>query len=100
MTTEPFVGRERELERLREAFDGAREGRGGLVMITGEPGIGKTRLARELEGYAVEHGARVLWGRAHEAGGALTPTTSASARSRCCDWLLPGRRTPTSPTSW
>jgi propanol-preferring alcohol dehydrogenase len=70
MTSEPFVGRQQELERLCGAFDGACEGRGGLVMITGEPGIGKTRLARELESYAVEHGARVLWGRAHEAGGA------------------------------
>jgi broad-specificity NMP kinase len=29
-------------------------------MITGDPGIGKTRLARELESYAAEHGARVL----------------------------------------
>ena len=70
VSAEPFVGRRQELERLREAFDGARDGRGSLVMITGEPGIGKTRLARELEGYASEHGARVLWGRAHEAGGA------------------------------
>ena len=70
MSAESFVGRQQELERLREAFDGACDGRGSLVMITGEPGIGKTRLAREFESYAVEHGARVLWGRAHEAGGA------------------------------
>jgi DNA-binding CsgD family transcriptional regulator len=70
MTAQPFVGRQEEFQRLRDAFDDARAGRGGLVMITGEPGIGKTRLARELESYAAEHGARVIWGRAHEAGGA------------------------------
>jgi serine/threonine protein kinase len=38
-----FVGREKELERLRKAFDEAFAGRGGLVMLVGEPGIGKTR---------------------------------------------------------
>ncbi len=54
MTSDIFVGRVQELDRLCEAFDGAREGRGGLVMITGEPGIGKTRLARKLESYAAE----------------------------------------------
>ena len=70
MTGEIFVGRDQEESRLRAAFDDARDWRGGLVMITGEPGIGKTRLARELEHYAVGHGARVLWGRAHETGGA------------------------------
>ena len=70
MTAEPFVGRQEELLHLREAFDGACARRGGVVLISGAPGIGKTRLARELERYAVEHGARVLWGRTHEAGGA------------------------------
>ena len=69
MTNEAFVGREQELARLREAFEDAREGRGGLVMITGEPGIGKTRLARELEHHATQQGARVLWGRAYEMAG-------------------------------
>ena len=82
MTAEPFVGRERELERLREAFDGARAGRGGVALITGAPGIGKTRLARELEGYASEHGARVLWdvrtrrAAPHRAGRGRRPSAS------------------------
>src|SRR5918996_1096436 len=40
-----FVGRERELERLREAVDGGLAGRGSLQLLVGEPGIGKTRAA-------------------------------------------------------
>jgi hypothetical protein len=65
-----FVGRERELARLRAAFDDANAGRGGVVMLVGEPGIGKTRTAQELETYARIRGGQALWGRAHEAAGA------------------------------
>jgi class 3 adenylate cyclase/Cdc6-like AAA superfamily ATPase len=65
-----FVGRESELERLRKAFDNAVSGRGGLVMLVGEPGIGKTRTTQELETYAKMRGATVLWGRTHESAGA------------------------------
>jgi len=65
-----FVGRERELERLRAAFDDAFAGRGSVVMLVGEPGIGKTRTVQELSTYARMRGAKVLWGRAHEASGA------------------------------
>jgi len=65
-----FVGREKELERLRKAFDNAVAGHGGLVMLVGEPGIGKTRTTKELETYARMRGAQVLWGRTHESGGA------------------------------
>jgi class 3 adenylate cyclase len=65
-----FVGREGELDRLRKAFDEAYAGRGSMVMLVGEPGIGKTRAAQELETYARMRGAQVLWGRAHESSGA------------------------------
>ncbi|MEX2229548.1 MAG: AAA family ATPase, partial [Dehalococcoidia bacterium] len=65
-----FVGRERELERLRSAFDNAFAGHGSVVMLVGEPGIGKTRTTQELETYARMRGAKVFWGRAHEASGA------------------------------
>ena len=65
-----FVGRETELERLRKAFDNAVAGHGGLVMLVGEPGIGKTRTTQELETYAKMRGAQVLWGRTHESAGA------------------------------
>ncbi|MGH2917368.1 MAG: ATP-binding protein, partial [Solirubrobacteraceae bacterium] len=41
-----LVGRVRELEQLDGALAGAFDGRGGLALLTGEPGIGKTTLAR------------------------------------------------------
>ena len=64
-----FVGRERELEQLREGLDGALAGRGSVVMLVGEPGIGKTRAVQELETYARMRGAAVYWGRTHESAG-------------------------------
>jgi ABC-type transport system substrate-binding protein/class 3 adenylate cyclase len=45
----PLVGRERELHALTDALDGLLKGRGALVSITGEPGIGKSRLIAEVE---------------------------------------------------
>jgi DNA-binding SARP family transcriptional activator/tetratricopeptide (TPR) repeat protein len=65
-----FVGRERELELLGDALEDALAGRGRLVLIAGEPGIGKSRLTDELIGRARTRGARILVGRCWEAGGA------------------------------
>ena len=65
-----FVGRESELERLRGAFDDAYAGRGSVVMLVGQPGIGKTRTTQELATYARMRGGVVLWGGAQESGGA------------------------------
>ena len=59
----PFVGRVAELSALEEALASAILGRGGAVMLAGEPGIGKTRLAAELCERAERRGARVLWSR-------------------------------------
>jgi predicted ATPase len=61
-----FVGRARELSLLRESFDRARVGELELVLVAGEPGVGKTRLAFELARYAHEQGATVLYGRCDE----------------------------------
>ena len=58
----PFVGREGEFLRLLQRLDQAVSGRGGLVFLSGEPGIGKTRLAEELADQARREGAQVLWG--------------------------------------
>ena len=44
----PFVGREQELESLRGAVARLAGGQGGIVLIEGEPGIGKSRLVRQL----------------------------------------------------
>ena len=59
----PLVGRHAELKRLDEALDRARVGDGSLVLVSGEAGVGKTRLIEEL----AEHShAAVLWGRASQ----------------------------------
>ncbi len=65
-----FVGRRAELAQLEAAVLAAAAGRGGLWLVTGEPGIGKTRLVTELAGRAAAAGARVLWGRCPEVPGA------------------------------
>ena len=64
------MGREAELEQLRDALNGTLAGRGGLLLLVGEPGIGKTRTAEELATYAQVRGAKVHWGRSHEGEGA------------------------------
>jgi len=69
-TSGGFVGRERELGVLLGALDDAVAGRGRLVLVAGEPGIGKSRLADELAHHARDRGARVCVGRCWEAGGA------------------------------
>lgn len=65
-----FVGREKELEALISALELLRVGRGGLVLLAGEPGIGKSRLAEEVCGHARSHGCKVAWGRCVELEGA------------------------------
>src|SRR5262249_36996265 len=65
-----FVGRDRELGELRDGLHAAIAGRGLLYLVSGEPGIGKTRLTDELGAIARASGARVLWGRCWEGGGA------------------------------
>ena len=50
-TLTPFIGRDGELEQVRHAFSEAREGRGQVVFVAGEAGIGKSRLLAELQGH-------------------------------------------------
>ena len=59
----PFVGRDTELEQLRRVLDQARQGRGQVAAIVGEPGVGKSRLILELT-----HSQRVEGWRVLEAG--------------------------------
>ena len=66
----PIVGRARELEVFRAAFDRMLGGRRQLILISGEPGIGKTRCAEALAEVAEDQGALVLWGRCREEAGA------------------------------
>jgi DNA-binding CsgD family transcriptional regulator len=62
-----FVGRRWELDRLCAAFAAAEGGRGSLVMLMGEPGVGKTALCEQLTPYALERGAQVLVGHCYSA---------------------------------
>src|SRR5271169_2934099 len=66
----PIVGRARELDVFRAAFDRMLAGRRQLILISGEPGIGKTRCAEALADVAEDQGALVLWGRCREEAGA------------------------------
>ncbi len=63
-----FVGRERELALLGSSLDAAAAGQAGVVLVQGEPGIGKSRLVGELSRCAMDQGAVVAWGRADAAG--------------------------------
>jgi len=59
----PFIGREPELDLLLAAWRRAVDGEGGLVLLGGEPGIGKTRLSAELARRVHAQGMPVLFGR-------------------------------------
>ncbi len=59
----PLVGRVRELRELHDAFEHAGRGHGGVQLVLGDPGVGKTRLAAALAEHAAGRGARVIWTR-------------------------------------
>src|SRR5262249_32492989 len=82
LTKTPFVGRHTETERLRQKLAQTTAGHGSLVLLAGEPGIGKTRTAEEFAEAARRDGARVLWGRCFEGDAAppYSPFAEAFAR--------------------
>ena len=61
------VGRDSEMERLAAALDAALEGDSQAVVVTGDAGIGKTRLATDLRRAAAERGMATMWGGCSEA---------------------------------
>ncbi|MET8157048.1 BTAD domain-containing putative transcriptional regulator [Sphaerisporangium sp. NPDC005289] len=67
-----LVGRVEELATLRQAAESALTGGAGLVIVEGEPGVGKTRLLEETAAEAGRRGALVVWGRCLE--GDATPS--------------------------
>jgi diguanylate cyclase (GGDEF)-like protein len=76
-----MVGREREKRFLKKLWGRAAEGRGGLVNVVGETGVGKTRLVRDFIEFAEFQGAPVLEGQSFEepAGFAYQPFREAVA---------------------
>ena len=69
--TSPFVGRQPERRRLGEAWRAARDGEAQLVLVSGEPGVGKTRLVEELRQWAERRGAATAAARSYAVEGAL-----------------------------
>jgi hypothetical protein len=76
----PLIARRAELAILAGAIEAARCGRGEAVLLTGEAGVGKTRLLVEAQREADRQGLLVLKGRAVESGGAYRPLVDAFAR--------------------
>jgi class 3 adenylate cyclase/tetratricopeptide (TPR) repeat protein len=65
----PFVGRQEEVTQLRRCLEEAIHGQGSLVLVAGEPGVGKTRLLSELAIDSADRGLQVLTGHAYETEG-------------------------------
>jgi hypothetical protein len=68
-----FVGRENELKQLQNAFTGAMSGQAALMMVVGEPGIGKTSVCEELATFITLRGGMTLWGHCYEEGSLSLP---------------------------
>src|SRR5262245_58343403 len=85
----PLVGRAEELAELQRAAAALSEGRGALFLVTGEPGIGKTRVCEELGHLATGSGVRVLWGRCHETGGRPPYWPWAQIIQACARHVIP-----------
>jgi class 3 adenylate cyclase/predicted ATPase len=66
-----FFGRRRELDVARALVDAALAGRGAVLDISGDPGVGKSRLIAEISAYAREHGAAILRGESVSYGRGL-----------------------------
>ncbi len=88
---ETFVGREAELRQLSPAYDAALSGQGGMVMVVGEPGIGKTALCEQLATYAAVRGGTTLVGHCYEEG-SLEPAVPAVRRGAARLRARPGAR--------
>ena len=116
---QPLAGRGQELGQLRAALVGAAGGAGRLVLLTGEPGIGKTRLAAAVTEMAGEYGVPVAAGHAIDDPGmpplwpwrgvsrsvpalaAALPDAPAvrwpASRTRRARWIRPPRGSSCSP---
>jgi len=68
-----FIGRENELKQLQNAFTGAMSGQGSLMMVVGEPGIGKTAICDQLSTFVTLRGGKTLIGNCYEEGSLSLP---------------------------
>jgi predicted ATPase len=86
-----FIGRDRELQVLREVLAEAREGTPRFHFLIGEAGVGKTRILEQFGREAAETGNLVLFGRCREAGTPFEPWIEVVRR--CLDRLKEPSRT-------
>lgn len=91
-----LVGREREMDILRQHLHAAFEGRGNLVLIGGEAGAGKTSLAEAICREATERGAMVLVGRCFD----LTETPAYGPLLYCFERYRPDGNLPPPPSAF
>ena len=92
-----IVGREREFNEALSRWQQAQQGNSNVLLISGEPGIGKTRLARELTALAEAGRATVLWGECYAEGGAPYAPITQIARYLCAH---PELRPDIPETAW
>ena len=90
-TADGLVGRDDQLAALDGVLAGARDGRGRVVLVAGEPGIGKTRLAEEAARRGAAAGMGVAWGRCHEGDGAPALWPWAQVVRQLAADLAPGQ---------
>ena len=77
MSSSAVIGRDEELDQLDALRVRAASGRGAVALLTGEAGVGKSRLLAELVARSRRDGSCVLLGRAVEGGGAFRPLSDA-----------------------
>ena len=87
----PLIGRRAERAHLAEIWRGAEDGRARLVLVTGEAGIGKSRLVEELRSWCVHRGAATAESRSYAAEGEMAYGTLV-AWLRCAPFRTPLRR--------
>ena len=87
-----FVGRANEMRQITATMDRVSQGAGAAVFLAGEPGIGKTRLARQAIDEAARRGFRVLEGRAYPLEGSLAYALIVDAFGAVLRSLDPARR--------
>jgi len=93
----PLVGREPEMAFLQDCFLKAQQRQGGLVLLIGEAGLGKTRLVEELTERLRWQGVRVLWGRCYEFERILPYQPVGEALQTVLSTLSPGDLTNLPP---
>jgi DNA-binding winged helix-turn-helix (wHTH) protein len=84
----PFFGRSSQLASLADYWRAARSGKGSIVLVTGQPGIGKTALLAHFTS-ELDQLDPVFWGRAWESGGAPSFWPWSEVIRAWCEYLGP-----------